>query len=86
MEPYFKKKYMQQIAFNYGTNVKLTKFTRESKTQGWVITVYDGVIAEMGNIDDNRSTPNTSDLEPTSIRLKEGSLISFGYKYKLSLI
>ena len=86
MEPYFKKKYIQQIAFNYGTNVKLTKFTRESRIRGWVITVYGGVISEMGNIDDNRPTPNTSDLEPVSIRLKDGSLINFGNKYELRLI
>lgn len=77
---------MQQIVFNYGTNVKLTKFTRESKVRGWAITVYDGVIAEMGNIDDNKPTPNTSDIEPASIRIKDGSLISFGNKYELILI
>lgn len=72
--------------FYYGTNVKLTKRTRENDVIGWVTRIHYGVIAEMCNIDDNKPNPNTSDLEPISIRLKDGSLINFGCKYELNLI
>lgn len=77
---------MRKKKFHRGANVKLTKFTRVYNVYGWVVMVYYGVIAEMGGVIDNSSTPDTSELEPISIRLKDGSLISFGNKYELSLM
>lgn len=77
---------MGKTFFCRGVKVRLTKFTREHNVYGWISTVYYGVIADMGDIDDNKPTPNTSELDPISIRLKDGSLINFGCKYELNLI
>lgn len=77
---------MEEPIFYRGNKVRLAKFSRKHNVYGWISTVYFGVIADMGDIDDNKPTPNTSELDPASIRLNDGSLINFGNKYELRLI